>query len=322
MPELLIKKNVICNDNLLPKDNMKSIFGDSIKVDFIEPEYDLLYNCIEKYDAYFASASIKTDRKLLEKAKRLKVIATPSTGTDHIDRKFAEEKEISIIDIAKEYDLLDSFSATAEMSWCLLLSLIRNLPSAFDEAKNGHWARQKYSGRQVLGKTIGILGYGRLGKMMAQIALGFRMNVIACDINPIEAPGVKPVDFDTLLRESDIITIHVHLSDETRNMFSDETFSKMKDGAIIINTSRGAIIDEQALLKSLKSGKIGGAGLDVIHGEWDTDLKNHPLIQYANAHTNLIISPHIGGSTTESIEGARIFTAKKLANYLKKEKEL
>jgi len=316
MTELVKKKYVICNDNLLPKDKMKLILGDAVQIDFIEPEYDLLYNCIEKYDAYFASASIIADKKLLEKAKRLKVIATPSTGTDHIDRKFAEKKGISIIDIAKEYDLLDSFSATAEMSWCLLLALIRHLPTAFESAKKGHWARQKFSGQQLLGKTIGILGYGRLGKMMAQIALGFRMKVIACDINPVETPGITFVDFNTLLAESDILSVHIHLNDETRNMFSDQTFSKMKNGAIIINTSRGAIIDEQALLRSLESGKIGGAGLDVIHGEWDTDLQKHPLIQYANFHTNLIISPHIGGSTTESIEGARIFTARKLANHL------
>ena len=312
------KIRVICNDLLLPKGKMLSFFDKSIKIDFIEPEYEILYNIIEKYDAYFASVMVKVDQRLLLKAKHLKVIATPSTGTDHIDRKFAEQNNISILDIKTEYELLDTFSATAEMSWCLLLALIRNLPQAFNAAKEGNWARHIFSGRQLLGKTIGISGYGRLGKMMARIAKGFRMNVLACDIKPFEAEGIKFVDFDTLLSESDIISIHIHLTDETQNMFSFREFSKMKHGAIIINTSRGAIIDEQALLSSLQSGKVGGAGLDIICGEWNTDLKQHPLIQYANHHSNLIISPHIGGATVESIDGARIFTAKKLAEYLTK----
>jgi len=310
------KNNVICNDPYLTPSMISSIFDDSILVDCIYPEYDLLYDCIDQYDAYFASASVKADMKLLKKAKRLKVIATPSTGTDHIDRKFAENHSIQIIDIAKEYKLLDSFSATAEMAWCLLLALIRQLPSAFTDAKQGIWARQKYTGMQLFGKTIGIVGFGRLGKMMAQMAKGFRMNVLACDIRPIEEPEVISVNFDTLLKESDIITIHVHLTDQTRNMFSANVFSKMKDGTFIINTSRGGIINEKALLDALYSGKVAGAGLDVICGEWDQDLKKHPLIQYANMHSNLIISPHIAGSTTESIENARVFTAKKLADYL------
>jgi len=312
------KIRVICNDLLLTEDKMRSYFDQSIQVDFIKPEYDVLCDCIAKYDAYFASVMVQADQLLLQKANNLKVIATPSTGTDHIDRKFAEQNNITILDIKTEYELLDSFSATAEMSWCLLLALIRNLPQAFNSVKEGNWARHIYSGHQLLNKTIGILGYGRLGKMMARIAKGFRMNVLACDIKPFEAEGVTFVDFDTLLSESDIISIHIHLTDETKNMFSFKEFSKMKSGVILINTSRGAIINEQALLDSLISGRVGGAGLDIICGEWNTDLKQHPLIQYANQHSNLLISPHIGGATVESIEGARIFTAKKLADYLRK----
>jgi len=312
-----VKIYIVCNDPYLTKSIIDDIFDESFQVDCIVPKYEILSNSIDQYTAYYASASVQADKKLLSKAKLLKVIATPSTGTDHIDRKFAENNGIQIIDIAKEYELLDTFSATAEMAWCLLLSLIRHLPQAFIDAKNGVWSRQKHTGIQLLGKTIGILGFGRLGKMMAQNALGFRMNVLACDLNPINEPGVRPVDFDTLIKESDFITIHVHLSDQTRGMIDDTAFSKMKNGAFLINTSRGAIINENALLDALISGKLAGAGLDVICGEWDQNLDRHPLIQYANTHSNLIITPHIAGSTTESIEDARIFTAKKLANYLK-----
>ena len=123
--------------------------------------------------------------------------------------------------------------------------------------------------------------------------------------------------FETLLSESDVLSIHVHLTEKTRGLISSEALSKMKKNAVIINTSRGGIIDEDALLIALTSGNIAGAGLDVIHGEWESNLSEHALIKYAREHENLIITPHIGGSTVESIVGAREFMAIKLANFLK-----
>ncbi len=311
------KWKLLCNDELNYKRDALKPLEEIADIDYQEARYDLLLESIERYDAYFASAHVKTDRTVLEKAKRLKVIGTPSTGTDHIDVEFAKKKNIVILDIAKEFELLDTFSATAEMAWCLLLSLIRHLPQAFESAKKGHWARQKFSGVQLLGKTIGILGYGRLGKMVAEMAKGFRMNVITCDIQEINTPGIRQVDFDTLLSKSDIVSIHIHLTKENRGLFSRDVFSKIKKGVIIINTSRGAIIDEEALLDALNSGIVAGAGLDVINGEWNNNLLEHPLIKYVQSHDNLIISPHIGGATVESIVGAREFMAYSLLDYLK-----
>jgi len=311
------KWKILCNDELRFKPDALKVLHEIADVDYVEPKYDILLDCIEKYDAYFASAHIRADPKVLDRAKRLKVIATPSTGTDHIDVKFAKTKGIEVLDIAKDYDLLDTFSATAEMAFCLLLSLTRRLPWAFEAAKKGYWARQDFSGRQLLGKTLGILGYGRLGKMMADIGKGFKMKILACDIRSFSAPGVKQVDFSTLLSESDILSIHIHLNEANRGLISTETFSMMKQGIIIINTSRGAIINEEAFLDALESGKVSGAGLDVIHGEWESNLSEHPLIKYSQEHDNLIITPHIGGSTVESIVGAREFMAQKLADYIK-----
>lgn len=310
------KLTILCNDSLVPADLMVGLAGENAKIEFHEPDYKWLLENIERFDAYYASAHVQADQSVLENAEKLKVIATASTGTDHLDVKFARKKGITVLDLAKEYDLLDSFSATAELGWGLLLSLVRFLPQAIDDARQGIWARQKYTGTQLLGKTIGILGYGRLGKMVAGIANGFRMKVLACDIKTIEDQGVEQVGFDEMLSRSDIISINVHLNDSTRGMISEDVISKTQKGVIIINTSRGAIIDETALLKGLRSGHIAGAGLDVIHGEWDEDLYNHPLVEYSRKHTNLIISPHIGGSTVESIEDARLFMAKKLFREL------
>jgi Phosphoglycerate dehydrogenase and related dehydrogenases len=189
--------------------------------------------------------------------------------------------------------------------------------SSIDCAKNGLWARQRFTGFQLIQKTLGIIGLGGLGTMKASFGNGFNMNVIGYDILEKNIAGVDQVSLDELLESSDIITIHIHLNDDNRGFISSELFKKMKNGVVLINTSRGAIIDENSLLENLKSGHVSAAGLDVINGEWDKNLYDHPLISYAREHDNLVISPHIAGATVESIIGARVFVAKKLANYIK-----
>lgn len=311
------KWRVLCNDELWFKPDVLKPLESIADIDYVEAKYDILLENIDRYDAYFATAHVCADKRVIERADRLKVIATSSTGIDHIDTNAARARGIKVFDISKEIELLNTFTATAEMTWCLLLALIRKLPWAFDAAKNGEWARQKFSGYQLFGKTLGILGYGRLGKMVAEIGKGYKMRIIAHDLIEINDRDIKQVDIDALLSESDVLSIHVHLTEETRGLLSKEMFLKMKHGINILNTSRGAIIDEEALLNALETGKVGGAGLDVIQGEWNSNLSEHPLIKYARTHDNLIITPHIGGSTVESIVGARKFMAEKLANYLK-----
>ena len=179
----------------------------------------------------------------------------------------------------------------------------------------GRWAREKYTGWQLEGKTCGILGLGRLGNISAKIAKGFGMRVIANDVLDIKEDGVEMVEFDELLSESDMLTIHIHLTDDTRHIISFKELERMKDSSILINTSRGALIDEKALLHALEKKIIAGAALDMIDGEWDQSIISHPLIVYSKKKNNLVITPHIGGCTNESIYGARIFMAKKIANY-------
>lgn len=143
------------------------------------------------------------------------------------------------------------------------------------------------------------------------------MTVIACDVKPVDVPEwVEQVDFDRLLVESDVLSVHVHLTAENRRLLSREALARMKPGAYLVNTSRGGILDEAALIAALESGHLGGAGLDVIDGEWDSDLANHPLIQYANRHDNLVISPHTGGVTYESQRMALEFMVEKLRRYI------
>jgi D-3-phosphoglycerate dehydrogenase / 2-oxoglutarate reductase len=284
----------------------------------VEPERDLVLASLEDIDAYLASVKIRVDKEFLDLSPKLKLIGSPHTGTDHMDLEEIQRRGIELFTISKETRLLEEFTATSELTFGLLLSLIRKIPQASEATKRGDWARENFSGFQLFGKTLGILGLGRLGKISARIGNGFGMNVIAHDVADVQAENVEMVDFHTLLLKSDVVSVHIHLDENTRGIVGSSAFSLMKPGAIILNSSRGAIIDEDALLNSLNSGHLGGAGLDVIDGEWlsSEELREHPLVAFARQNDNLLIVPHIGGSTTESIYGARIFMARKIANYL------
>ncbi len=278
-----------------------AMLGVTVEVETLPPEREVLLENIHKYDAYFATLKVRFDKEVIDKAVRLKVIATPSTGLDHIDLAYAAEKGIKVLSLKDDTAFLDSITATAELSWALLLAVVRRIPWAFESAKKGAWARDEFRGHQLSGKTLGILGYGRLGRIVAEYGRAFRMRILACDVREVEAaPYVEMVDFDSLLAKSDIISIHIHLTKENTHLINKSVFDKMKPGAVLINTSRGAIIDEAALVEALESGRLLGAGLDVIDGEWNENLSSHLLIQYANSHGNLVITPHIGGVTDES----------------------
>tara|TARA_B100000315_G_C14474643_1_gene540027 strand:- start:106 stop:1038 length:933 start_codon:yes stop_codon:yes gene_type:complete len=303
-------------DLSLKKDALKELEKVADVIYFPAMQETLLDNIID-FDAYYASAFVEMNKDVLDNAKNLKVIATPGTGTDHIDITEARRNGIDVLDIAEERELLKGFTATAELAWALLLSCIRKLPAAFDCAKQGYWARERFTGYQLYGKKLGLLGLGRLGTMMAGYGNGFGMKVLGCDLEEKNIAGVKQVALDELLVKSDVISIHIHLTEANKGFVSNELLKKMRPGVVIINTSRGAIIDEDALIKSLESGHVGAAGLDVIHGEWDKNIYDHPLIKYARTHDNLVITPHIAGATVESIIGARVFLAKKLADYIR-----
>jgi D-3-phosphoglycerate dehydrogenase len=272
---------------------------------------------IGEFDAYLATLEVQVSRDTLRQSGRLRVIATPSTGIDHLDLDALRERGIAWLSLKSDIGFLNHVTATAEMSWCLLLAVVRRLPWAFDAACKGDWARDRFRGYQLAGKTLGVLGYGRLGRMVAQYGKAFRMRVLVCDVRPVEpAPGFERVDFDSLLEQSDVLSIHVDMTEENRGLIGAEPLARMKPGAVLVNTSRGAVIDERALLAALESGHLLAAGLDMIDGEWRDDLDKHPLVRYANCHENLIISPHVGGVTYESQRMAYTHTAKKLARHL------
>lgn len=253
------------------------------------------------YEGFLTPLTVQTSAEVIRRAEKLKFVATASTGIDHIDTTQAESCGIRILSLKDDTQFLSQITATAELAWGLLLSVMRHIPEAVSSARRGVWARDRYRGHQLSGKTLGILGFGRLGRIVADFGKAFRMNVLACDTKPLPTTeGVSQVDFETLLSASDVITIHIHLTPDNRLLFDSQVFSRMKPGAVLINTSRGAIIDENALIEVLESEHLAGAGLDVINGEWRSDLDQHPLLVYSRNHPNLVITPHIGGVTYES----------------------
>ena len=263
---------------------------------------------------------IKIDREIIDAAKNLKLVISPSTGTDHLDLDYLKVKKIKVVHIAKNYKLLNKFSATSELSFALLLSLLRDLNVASEQVGQGNWPRDKFIGYQLKQKTLGILGLGRLGKMSARIGIGFDMKIIAHDIDKKKMHKVKMVGLNKLFKTSDVIFIHIHLNKKTENLVNYNLMKKMKKNSYLINTSRGKIINEKDLIKALNKKIFLGAGIDVLDGEWlgKKNLQKHILVKYSKKNKNLLITPHIGGSTIESIKIARDYAYDYLLKYSKK----
>ena len=245
----------------------------------------------------------RIDEKVLAGASKLKVIATPSTGSNHIDKDYCDKKGIRVISL-KGSSVIDQVFASSEFSFALLLAVMRKLPYGFNGARGGLWrdAEERFRGVEIIGKTLGLIGYGRIGSNMARYASAMGMKVIAFDpkVKISDGLAVQKSDSQTVLAAADVVAICVHLDDSTRGMVDADWFAAMRDGAYFINTSRGEIIDESALLDALRSGKLTAAGVDVISNEQQSDLRDHPLIKYARTHENLIVTPHIAGLTVES----------------------
>ncbi|MBI2547090.1 MAG: hydroxyacid dehydrogenase [Candidatus Aenigmarchaeota archaeon] len=275
-----------------------------------------LMKIIGNYDAILARIEIKFDRELLEKADNLKAIATATTGTDHIDLEYAKERGIKVISAPGANAI-----ATAEHTFGMILSLVRNIPWGFESIKNFEYKRSEFLGSELNGKTIGIIGFGRIGCQVGRYAKTFGMKILTYDpyINENLARdiGAEIVPLDKLLKDSDIISIHAFASPENENMISNEQFSKMKKTAFLINVSRGSLVDEDALIDALKTNKIQGAALDVLKEEPPSRSNN--LIDYAKRSNNLIITPHLGGSTKESVYNAAKEVVQKVKEILIKQ---
>ncbi|MFN2259507.1 MAG: phosphoglycerate dehydrogenase, partial [Parasphingopyxis sp.] len=272
----------------------------------LEPEE--LAAIIGEYDGLAVRSSTKVTEKLLEKASNLRVIGRAGIGVDNIDVEAASARGVVVMNTP-----FGNSITTAEHAIAMMMALARQLPQADLSTQQGKWEKSKFMGVELTHKTLGLIGCGNIGSIVADRAHGLKMRVVAYDPflsaeRAVEL-GVEKVDLDTLLGRADFITLHTPLTDQTRGILSAEAFAKMKDGVRIINCARGGLVDEAALKTALEEGKVGGAALDVYTEE---PARENPLF----GTPGLICTPHLGASTTEAQVNVAIQVAEQMSDYL------
>jgi D-3-phosphoglycerate dehydrogenase len=279
---------------------------------------EALMQRLGEYDVMIVRLANQIDSKVIDAGRHLKAIVTATTGLDHIDVAYAQSKGIAILSLRGEYEFLRSIPATAEHTWGLLLALLRHIPAAHQSVLAGEWNRDRFRGRDLAGQTLGILGLGRIGEKIARYGTAFGMRVVAFD--PYRKNWIDGVERCAsqaeLLRRSQVFSIHVPLNDSTRNLIGREELKLLPYNAVLVNTARGEVIDETALVEALENGQLAGAALDVLCDERSEARLASPLVAYARAHNNLVLTPHIGGATLESMAATEIFMARKLQAFL------
>jgi D-3-phosphoglycerate dehydrogenase / 2-oxoglutarate reductase len=273
----------------------------------LDPES--LKNIIEGYDALIIRSATKVTADLLNAATRLKVVGRAGIGLDNVDIPAATKHGIIVMNTPG-----GNVITTAEHAIGMLLALSRNVPEGTASLKAGRWDKKKLQGREIFNKTLGVVGYGKIGSIVADLASGLKMKVIVYDpyVTPeqIEKAGFESVSLEELYRRSDYITVHVPKFKETIGLLNKEAFEQMKDGVMIINCARGGIVDEDSLYNALQSGKVAGAALDVFENEPPGTC---PLIE----HEHLICTPHLGASTQEAQTKVAVDVAGQVIDYLK-----
>ena len=302
-------KRVLVSDPLSNKGLEILDKAKDLKVDIkpgLPPEE--LKQIISEYDAIIIRSETKLKGDIIESAKRLKVIGRAGIGLDNVDLPAATRKGIVVMNTPQENAI-----AAAEHTIAMILSISRKIPQATASMKGGKWEKKKFMGVELYNKTLGLVGIGVIGTIVADRARGLKMKVIGYDPylskEVAEKKGVDLVSFDELLSRSDFITVHTPLTDETRNLIDQNAIQKMKDGVILINCARGGIINEKDLYDAIKGGKVAGAALDVFEKE---PAVGNPLLELEQ----VISTPHLGASTGEAQENVAIAIAQQIVDYL------
>ena len=305
-----LNQSVLICDHVNP--TLKGILEkNGLKVTY-EPEItpEQIAEKIGNFQVVVVRGRTKLSRELIEKADKCKIIARVGVGLDNIDEEAAKEKNIRVINAVE-----GATTAVAELVIGLMLSMAREIPRADREIRNGNWIKKELMGSELKGKYLGIIGLGNIGKRLGRLTRALNMNIIGYDVIPIDDEfskevGLMKADLDTLLSSADYVSLHVPLLDSTHHMINAEKLKLMKNTARIINTSRGGVIDEEALYNSLKEGNIAGAALDVFEVEPATGNRLTTL-------PNFIATPHMGAQTKEAQLLAANIIAEKIIQVLR-----
>jgi len=282
-----------------------------IDVDF-KPELgkdkDALLAAVADYDGLAIRSATKVTEKVIEAADKLRVIGRAGIGVDNVDVPKATERGIIVMNTPYGNSI-----TTAEHAIAMMFAVARQLPAADASTQAGKWEKSKFLGTELTGKTLGVIGCGNIGSVVAERGIGLRMRVVAYDpflsLERAQEIGVEKVELDELLKRADVVTLHTPMTEKTRGIIGAEALAKMKPDAIVINCARGGLVDEAALAEALKEGRIGGAGIDVFETE---PAKESVLFGLPN----IVCTPHLGASTSEAQENVALQIAEQMADYL------
>lgn len=303
---------------VLVSDNLAQIGVDILRKAGLEVDFktglspDEIKAEIGEYEGLIIRSATKVTADLLESAGKLQVVGRAGIGLDNVDIPAASQKGVIVMNAPD-----GNATTTAELAISMMMALSRKIPQATASMKTGKWEKKKFMGHELTGKTFGVIGIGRIGSIAASRAQGLRMKTIAFDPHMprevAEKLGVELVDLVELARRSDVISVHVPLTKETKSLVSSEFFDNMKSDGIFVDCARGGVCDEAALYDALKENKIGGAALDVFANE-PTTKENCPLLEL----DNFICTPHLGASTSEAQENVAVAIAQQVADYMNK----
>lgn len=279
-----------------------------------------LLKAVEDVEVLLIRLNHIIDGEVLERAAKLKFILTPTTGLNHIDMEAAENKGIKVISLRGETKFLEGIPSTAEHTWALMLSLLRKIPAAHKHVMKGEWNRDEFKAHNLYHYKLGILGFGRVGRQIAEYARVFKMPFLFYDTDPALKNHPNAVaELEHFMAEIDILSIHIPLNRENTQFLNEENLNHLKSTAYLINTSRGEVIDEAFLADMLLQNKISGLATDVLTSELSLDsLSNNPLIKAAQHLDNVIITPHIAGATYESMWRTEEFVIRKWLEFIRR----
>ena len=283
-------------------------------------QHDELLRTIGECEYLWVRLRTMIDRPVFDAAPKLKAVLTNTTGLNHIDLDVASERGVEVISLRGEVDFLKDIRATAEHTLTLALALLRKIPAAHQHAISGKWSRDEFTGHEIYRRRVGIIGYGRLGRIVARYFAALGADVSICD--PI-CDGLDEVDqfpvfaLERILSDNSLISLHANFHPANRNMLSRKQFEQMARGSYFINTSRGELVDESALADAIADGRLAGAAIDVRDNEHEPTSDYYRLLNLAATGFNLVITPHIGGNTCESRARTELYLAEKLIAYLR-----
>ncbi len=309
-PKLLISESAGFSQAALQR--LRSVFD----VRTADLDRDGLMAELAQTDVLWVRLRTRIDADVLDAGPNLRVVATNTTGLNHIDLDECERRGVQVLSLKGEVEFLRSIRATAEHTLALTLALLRNIPAAHRHVcQDGEWDRSRFQGKEIHRKTVGIIGYGRLGRTVARYfeAFGAEILVHSRDIPAgTQVDSFAAVTLPDLLRRSDIVSLHVNYEPENDAMLGADAFGQMKNSAVFINTARGELVDEQALVKALRTGQIAGAAIDVVRDEQAHRTALQELRRLAQEGVPVVLTPHIGGNTAESLEQTEVFLADRL----------